>query len=128
MTRPGVGPNQRSPFASFFGPASVAVIGATDREGSVGGTVLKNLLTGTYKGRVFAVNPRRAEIRGLPCYPMIAAVPEAVDLAVVVTPAETVPGIVRECVNARAKAIVVISAGFKEKGAEGQALEQQIQA
>jgi acetyltransferase len=59
---------------------------------------------------------------------MIAAVPEAVDLAVVVTPAETVPGIVRECVNARAKAIVVISAGFKEKGAEGQALEQQIQA
>jgi acetyltransferase len=128
MTRPAVGPNQRSPLASFFAPASVAVIGATDREGSVGGTVLKNLLTGTYKGRVFAVNPRRAEICGLPCYPTIAAVPEAVDLVVVVTRAETVPGIVGECVKANAKSIVVISAGFKEKGAEGQALERQIQA
>jgi acetyltransferase len=127
MTRPAVGPNQRSPFASFFAPASVAVIGATDRVGSVGGTVLKNLLTGTYKGRVCAVNPRRSEILGMQCYPSIGKVPEAAELIVVVTPAQTVPGIVRECVNAQAKAIVVISAGFKEKGAEGQALEQQIQ-
>jgi acetyltransferase len=128
MTRPAVGSIQRSPLASFFAPASVAVIGATDREGSVGGTVLKNLLTGTYKGRIYAVNPRRSEILGMPCYPTIGEVPEAAELVVVVTPAETVPGIVRECVNARAKAIVVISAGFKEKGAEGQALERQIQA
>jgi acetyltransferase len=106
----------------------VAVIGATDRERSVGGTVLKNLLTGTYKGRVYPVNPRRSEILGMTCYPSIGKVPEAAELVVVVTPAETVPGIVRECVKARAKAMVVISAGFKEKGAEGQALERQIQA
>jgi acetyltransferase len=81
----------------------VAVIGATDREGSVGATVLKNLLTGTYKGRVYAVNPRRKEIRGLPCYTSIGAVPESVDLVVVVTPAETVPGVISECVKANAR-------------------------
>jgi acetyltransferase len=118
----------RSTLSYFFSPASVAVIGATDREGSVGATVLKNLLTGTYKGRIYAVNPRRAEVFGLACYTSIGAVPEAVDLVVVVTPAGTVPSIVSECVRADAKSIVVISAGFKEKGPEGAALEQQIQA
>jgi acetyltransferase len=120
--------SDRSALSYFFSPASIAVIGATDREGSVGGTVLKNLLTGTYKGRVYAVNPRRAEVFGLPCYGSIGAVPEAVDLVVVVTPASTVPGIVSECVRADAKSVVVISAGFKEKGPEGAALEKQIQS
>jgi acetyltransferase len=120
--------NDRSPLACFFSPASVAVIGATDREGSVGRTVVGNLLAGTYKGRVYAVNPRRAELFGQGCYASIGAVPEAVDLVVVVTPAPTVPGIVAECVKANAKAVVVISAGFKEKGLEGLALEQQIQS
>jgi acetyltransferase len=119
--------SDRSPLACFFSPASVAVIGATDREGSVGRTVVGNLLAGTYKGRVYAVNPRRAELFGRGCYTSISAVPEAVDLVVVVTPAPTVPGIVAECVKANAKAVVVISAGFKEKGPEGLALEQQIQ-
>src|SRR5713101_7123740 len=120
--------SDRSPLSYFFSPASIAVIGATDREGSVGATVLKNLLTGTYKGRVFAVNPRRAEVFGLPCYASIGAVPEAVDLVVVVTPASTVPGIVSECVRAATKSVVVISAGFKEKGPEGTTLEKQIQS
>jgi len=118
----------RSTLSYFFSPTSVAVVGATDREGSVGGTVLKNLLTGTYKGRVYAVNPQRAEVCGLLCYASIGAVPEAVDLVVVVTPASTVPGIVAECVRAEAKSVVVISAGFKEKGPEGAALEKQIQS
>jgi acetyltransferase len=117
----------RSTLSHFFSPASVAVIGATDREGSVGATVLKNLLSGTYKGRVYAVNPRRAEVGGLPCYASIGAVPEAVDLVVVVTPAGTVPGIVAECIRADAKSVIVISAGFKEKGPEGAGLEQEIQ-
>jgi len=120
--------SDRSALSYFFSPASIAVIGATDREGSVGGTVLKNLLTGTYKGRVYAVNPRRAEVFGLPCYRSIGAVPESVDLIVVVTPASTVPGIVSECVRAATKSVVVISAGFKEKGPEGAALEKQIQS
>jgi acetyltransferase len=118
----------RSPMASFFAPASVALIGATDREGSVGFTVLRNLQNAGYKGQVFAVNPKRAEILGLPCYPSIAAIPGPVELAIVVTPAATVPGIVAECVSSAVKSIVVISAGFKEKGAEGVALEQEIQA
>ena len=117
-----------SPMMSIFSPASVALIGATDREGSVGCTVLRNLLQAGYKGRVFAVNPRRKEIIGLPCYAAIGAVPEVVELAVIVTPAATVPGIVAECVTAGVKAIVVISAGFKEMGADGAALERDIQA
>jgi acetyltransferase len=115
-------------MASFFAPASVALIGATAREGSVGGTVLRNLQNAGYKGQVFAVNPKRAEIFGLPCYPSIAAIPGPVELVIVVTPAATVPGLVAECVSAAVKSIVVISAGFKEKGAEGVALEQEIQA
>lgn len=118
---------ERSPLSSFFLPASVAVVGATDREGSVGGTVIRNLRSGSYRGRVYAVNPRRAEIGGLPCSASIGAVPEAVDLVVVVTPAGAVPGVVAECVSAKAKSVVVISAGFKEKGPEGVALEKQIQ-
>jgi acetyltransferase len=118
----------RSPLHHFFSPASVAVVGATDREGSVGCTVLRNLLQSSYKGRVFAVNPGRAEVSGLPCYASIGALPEAIDLVVVVTPASTVPGVVAECVTANAKSVVVISAGFKEKGPEGVALEKQIQA
>ena len=111
----------------FFSPASVAVVGATEREGSVGGTVIRNVLQGQYRGRVYPINPQRTEVRGLRCYPSIGAVPEAVDLAVIVTPADTVPGIVGECVRANTKSIVVISAGFKEKGPLGAALEKEIQ-
>ena len=115
------------PLRSFFSPASVCLIGATDREGSVGCTVMRNLVQGGYKGRVFPVNPKRSELFGSRCYPSIGAIPEPVDLAVVVTPAVTVPGIIAECVDARAAAAVVISAGFREKGAEGAALEREIQ-
>jgi acetyltransferase len=86
------------------------------------------LQRGSYKGRVYAVNPHRAELNGVPCYASIRAVPEAVDLVVVVTPAVTVPRVVGECVSAKAKSVVVISAGFKEKGPEGVALEKQVQA
>jgi len=120
--------SNRSLLEYFFSPASVAVIGATDREASVGRTVLSNLLAETYKGRVYAVNPRRKELFGRHCYETIGSVPEAVDLVVVVTPAPTVPAVVAECVKANAKAVVVISAGFKERGPEGIALERQIQS
>jgi acetyltransferase len=118
---------RRPPLTSFFLPQSVAVIGATDREGSVGRTVLENLIGGAFQGRVYPVNPSRPRALGLKCYASTAEVPEALDLVVVVTPAPTVPGVVSECVKADAKAIVVISAGFKEKGADGAALERQIQ-
>jgi len=110
----------------FFSPASVALIGATDRPGSVGYSVLRNLLSG-FKGRIYAINPGRQELCGLRCYASVCALPETVDLAVVVIPASAVPKVVAECVAAKARSIVVISAGFKEKGAEGAALEKEIQ-
>lgn len=112
----------------FFSPASVAVIGATDREASVGRTVVANLLAGDYKGKVYPVNPNRKELFGELCFPSIGAIPEPVHLAVIVTPAPSVPAITSECVKAKAKSIVVISAGFKEMGPAGVALEQEIQS
>jgi acetyltransferase len=118
----------RSAFESFFTPASVAVIGATEREGSVGRTILENLVHSSYRGQVFAVNPKRPELLGTKCYPSVAALPEPVDLAVIVTPAVTVPSVVRECVAAGARSAIVISAGFKERGAEGAELERLVQA
>ena len=117
----------RSALESLFAPKSVAVIGATDREGTVGRTVLKNLSSGTFRGEVYAVNPKRTEVLGLRCYAKIGDVPEKVDLVVVVTPARTVPDVIGECVDAGVRAAVVISAGFKERGAEGAALELRIQ-
>src|ERR1700674_5323460 len=118
----------RSALESFFTPASVAVIGATEREGSVGRTILGNLVHSSYSGHVFAVNPKHAELRGTKCYLSVAPLPESVDLAVIVTPAVTVPGVVRQCVDAGARSAIVISAGFKERGAEGVELERLIQA
>lgn len=112
---------------SFFFPSSVAVIGATEREGSVGRTVLENLLHGGFKGKTYPVNPGHTQVLGVGCFPHIGAVPEKVDLAVVVTPAATVPGVIRECVEAGARSAIVITAGFKERGAAGAQFERQIQ-
>jgi acetyltransferase len=119
---------RRTALDAFFAPHSVAVIGATDREGTVGRTLVSNLCNGKFQGKVYAVNPNRTEVLGLRCYANIAAIPEKVDLAVIVTPAVTVPGIVRECVSAGVRSAVVISAGFKERGPEGAELERQIGA
>lgn len=118
----------RTALECFFSPNSVAVIGATDHLSSVGRTVVSNLRNGTFPGKVYAVNPHRTEILGLPCYANIGAVPEKVDLAMIVTPAATVPGIVGECVAAGVRAATVISAGFRERGEAGAELERQIQA
>jgi acetyltransferase len=118
----------RSALEAFFTPEAVAVVGASERGGSVGRTILENLVQGSYRGQVFAVNPKHSEILGVKCYPSVAALPERVDLAVIVTPAATVPGVVRECVDAGTRSAIVISAGFKERGAEGVELEHRIQA
>src|SRR5450755_4165015 len=112
---------------ALFTPESVAVIGATDRPGSVGKTVLQNLLDPAFRGRVYPVNPQRSELLGLKAFKKIGDVPEAVDLVVLATPAVTIPEIIGECIAAKAKSAEVISAGFKERGAAGTALEQQIQ-
>ncbi len=124
-------PQQKPPtkyeLDAMFSPRSVAVIGATDRPGTVGRTVLENLLHSRFKGKVYAVNSRHEEVLGLKAYRSIRDVPQPVDMAVVATPAATVPLLIGECVDAGVKSAVVISAGFKERGAEGAALEHQIQ-
>src|ERR1022692_2155215 len=112
---------------AMFAPASVAVIGATSRPGTVGYSVLQNLLGGKHPVKVYAVNAKHPEVLGLKSYASIRDVPGAVDLAIVATPAATVPEIIGECIEAGAKSAVVLSAGFKERGVEGAALEQQIQ-
>jgi len=117
----------RSALDSMFSPKSVAVIGATDREGSVGRTVLERLRIPAFRGSIFPVNPNHTDVLGLRAYPKIGDVPEKIELAVIVTPAKTVPGVVGECVDAGVRAAVVISAGFKERGPEGAALELEIQ-
>lgn len=127
-------PNLQKPTApakfgldAMFTPGSVAVIGATARPGTVGQTVLENLLHSPFQGKVYAVNPKHDEVLGQKAYKSIRDIPQSVDLAVVVTPAATVPQLIAECVESGAKSAVVISAGFKERGAEGAALERQIQ-
>ena len=120
--------DRRTSFECMFVPKSVAVIGATDREGSVGRTLLHNLLNAEFHGPIYAINPKRENVLGLHCYKDIGRVPDPIDLAVIVTPAPSVPGLIGECVKAGVRSAVVISAGFKEHGAEGTALEREIQA
>ena len=117
---------QRYGLDAMFAPSSVAVIGATDRPATVGRTVLENLLHGKFQGKVYAVNSKHPEVLGLKAYANIRDIPGPIDLAVIATPAATVPQVIGECVDAGAKSAVVISAGFRELGAEGVALEQQI--
>jgi acetyltransferase len=112
----------------FFHPRNVAVIGATEAPASVGRSVLTNLTGSPFGGSVFPVNPKRPTVLGLKCYPAVAAIPAKVDLAVVVTPAATVPGIIAECCDAGVEGAIIISAGFRETGTAGTALEQQVLA
>lgn len=111
---------------AFFSPKNVAVVGATDKQGSVGRTVLLNLLSGELAQNIYPINPKRSEVLGVRALPNIASSPERIDLAIVVTPATTVPNIIGECVDVGVKAVVVVSAGFRERGAEGAELENRI--
>jgi acetyltransferase len=116
------------PLQVFFNPKSVAVIGATETPGSVGRTILWNLIANPFGGTVFPVNPKRPSVLGIKSYKSVDEIPEEVDLAVVVTPAPTVPQIIRECGEAGVRGVIVISAGFKETGAKGADLERQVLA
>ena len=110
----------------MFSPRAVALIGATDKEGTVGEATMKNLLVGKGKHTVYPVNPAHETVSGLKCYPNIAAIPAHIDLAVVATPARSVPEVVEECGRAGVDGVVIISAGFKEIGEEGAKLEDEI--
>jgi len=110
----------------IFNPKRVAVIGASDREGSVGFTLLRNLIGVGYQGAVYPVNPFRTTVQGITAYPSLLKIPWQVDLAVIATPAHTVPQIIEECGKAGVLGAIIISAGFKEVGNEGETLEKQI--
>ncbi|HZU45251.1 MAG TPA: CoA-binding protein, partial [Terriglobales bacterium] len=114
------------PLDAIFSPGSVAVVGATERAGSVGRSVLWNLLSSPFGGTVYPVSLKHSSVLGIKAYPRLASVPEQVDLAIIVTPAPTVPALIDECLVAGVRGVIVISAGFKEHGAEGIELERQI--
>jgi len=111
---------------SIFNPKSIALIGASDEEGSVGYILMKNLTEMGYTGQVLPVNIHKQEILGLKAYPSVSKLPKIVDLAIIATPASTVPDIIEECGICGIKGIIIISAGFKEAGASGKALEMRI--
>jgi len=114
------------PLDAIFAPHSVALIGATDRPGSVGRAVLWSLLSSPFGGTVYPVSSKHASVLGIKAYGDVEQIPETVDLAVIVTPAATVPGIIGQCAQAGVRGAIVISAGFKEMGEEGRELERQI--
>ena len=119
---------RRHPLDAIFSPRNVAVIGATEKEDSVGRTLLWNLISNPFGGTVFPVNPKRSNVLGIRAYPTVRDIPDQIDLAVIVTPAPTVPGLIRDCVEIGAKGAIIISAGFKEIGPEGAKLEQEVLA
>ncbi len=116
----------RLSLKSIFNPKTVALIGATEKSASVGRTILRNLLDQPFGGTIFPVNPKRSNVLGVRCYPSVAAIGEPVDLAIVVTPAETVPPVLQSCVEAGVRGAIVISAGFAEHGEHGRELELRI--
>ena len=117
---------ERHPLDPVFHPRCVAVIGASERPGSVGRRLLWALLSSPFGGTVFPVSKDRPSVLGIKAYPSVKAVPEPVDLAVIVTPATTVPDIISECAEAGVKGAIIISAGFREHSPEGAALEQEV--
>jgi acetyltransferase len=109
-----------------FNPKRIAVIGASEREGSIGAKIFSNLIGAGYNGTVYPVNPFRQTVQGITAYPSISKVPCKIDLAVIATPAHTVPQVAEECGKAGVAGIIIISAGFKETGEDGAGLEKQL--
>lgn len=113
-------------LTSLFTPNKIALFGASDRENSVGGVVFKNLLSAGFEGQIFAVNPKHDEVQGEKAYASLADIGEPVDLAVVATPASTIPAIVEACGEHGIKMMLILSAGFREIGEEGKKLEKRV--
>ena len=117
---------RRRPLDAIFAPENVAVIGASETPGSVGRTLLWNLVSNPFGGTVFPVNPNRDSVLGIEAYDGIGDVETDVDLAVIATPAPTVPSIVEACGEAGVEGLIIVSAGFREVGEEGAELEREI--
>jgi acetyl coenzyme A synthetase (ADP forming)-like protein len=112
----------------FFNPQSLAVIGAAREEGKLGYGVLNNVITHGFKGKVYPINPKAGEILGLKCYPSVLAVPEPIDLVVVVVPNSVVASVMEECGQKGVKGAIIITAGFRESGGDGMRMEKEILA
>ncbi|HEX6901795.1 MAG TPA: acetate--CoA ligase family protein [Thermoanaerobaculia bacterium] len=110
----------------IFSPRSVAVIGASRRRDSLGFALLHNLVASEFSGAIFPVNPHAAAIHSLKCYPSVAAIPDPIDLAVILVPRDLVDGAVEECLARGVRGLVVITAGFSETGEEGAARERRL--
>lgn len=116
------------PLSPFFAPKTVAVIGATERPGSVGRTLLWNLISNSFGGTVFPVHPTRKNVLGIKAYPAIGDVPETIDLAIIAIPAPAVPDVIDQCGHEGVKGVIILSAGFREIGPAGAALEKSVLA
>jgi acetyltransferase len=110
----------------LFTPKSVALFGASDREDSVGGVVFKNMLGAGFKGRIYGINPKREVVQGEKAYASLDQIDEIPDLAVVATPATSIPAIVEACGERGIKMMLILSAGFREIGTEGRRLEDRV--
>ena len=108
---------------NMFSPTAIAVFGATEKVGSIGRAVLQNL-SGNFDGQVFPINPKHKRILDLPCFANLAAIGQPVDLAVIITPASAVQGIIESCGRLGVLAVIVISAGFRDAGKNGERLER----
>jgi len=107
-------------------PRSLAMIGATDRPGSVGAAVTTNLLEAGFHGPIYLINPARRTVFGRPALPDVSSCPEQVDLAVLCTPAPTIPGLIEACAESGVGGAAILSAGFREAGPEGALLESRV--
>ena len=110
----------------LFTPGSIALFGASDREDSVGGIVYKNLMSSGFEGQIYAINPRRDVVQGRPAFKSLEEFDESIDLAVVATPAKSIPAIVKACGERGIRMMLILSAGFRETGQEGRRLEDRV--
>lgn len=113
-------------LSSLFSPKSIAVIGASTKQGSVGHGLTENLLKNGYQGKIYPVNPKTDTLFDLPCYKGVSDIPDAVELAIIIVPAAAVPQVLREAGAKGVRAAIIISSGFKETGAAGKALEESV--
>jgi len=113
-------------LAPLFTPGSIALFGASDREDSVGGIVFKNLLSSGFEGQIYGINPKRDVVQGHPAFKSLDDIDGPIDLAVVATPAKSIPAIVEACGERGIRMMLILSAGFRETGKEGRRLEDKV--
>lgn len=110
----------------FFNPQSVAIVGASQTKGKVGYEILKNMIDADYPGKIYPINPKAQTIEGLECFPDLKTIGHKPDLVIVIVPAKIVPSIMQQCADVGTQSVIIITAGFKEIGKEGDTLEKEI--